>query len=135
MQKGTVLIIEDNQDILDVVRSMLEAEGFTVIAREDCATALSYLTVGRPDVILTDLMMAEMTGLEFIHLVRRITNYDRIPIIAMSAYDKTYLAAAIVAGAITALHKPEDLDILVDTVKSVLPPKASAPNELKRWHS
>jgi CheY-like chemotaxis protein len=135
MPKGTVLIIEDNQDILDVVRSMLEAEGFTVIAREDCVTALSYLTVGRPDVILTDLMMAEMTGLEFIHLVRRITNYDRIPIIAMSAYDKTYLAAAIVAGAITALHKPEDLDILVDTVKSVLPPKASAPNDVKRWHS
>lgn len=135
MPKGTVLIIEDSQDILDVVRSMLEVEGFTVIASEDCATALNYLILGRPDVILTDLMMAEMTGLEFIHQVRRITNYDFIPIIAMSAYDKTYLAAAVGAGAITALHKPEDMDILVDTVKDVLHRRKLKPYSVERPHN
>jgi len=105
---------------------MLEMEGFTVIATEDCATALNHLMMAKPDVILTDLMMPDMTGLEFIHQMRRVTNYDPIPIIAMSAYDKTYLAAAIVAGATTALHKPEDMEILVDTVKEVLPIKEIA---------
>jgi CheY-like chemotaxis protein len=121
MSKGNILIIEDNRDILNAVRLMLESEGFTVIAKEDCASAMNYLMENKPDVIVTDLRMQEMTGLEFIHQVRRITNYDRIPIIAMSAYDRTYLAAAVAAGAIKALHKPEDMDILVDTVKEVLP--------------
>ena len=121
MSKGDILIIEDNRDILDAVRLMLEGEGFTVIAKEDCATAMNYLMENKPDVIVTDLMIPEMTGLEFIHQMRRITNYDRIPIIAMSAYDRTYLAAAVAAGAIKALHKPEDMDILVDAVKEALP--------------
>lgn len=121
MSKGNILIIEDNRDILNAVRLMLEGEGFTVIAKEDCASAMNYLMENKPDVIVTDLRIQEMTGLEFIHQVRRITNYDRIPIIAMSAYDRTYLAAAVAAGAIKALHKPEDMDILVDTVKEALP--------------
>lgn len=124
MAKGTVLLIEDNKDILDATRLTLEIEGFKVITAENGFRALERLTKHRPDVILTDLMMPEMTGLEFIHEVRRIPNYDTIPIIAISAYDKTYLAAAIVAGAITALHKPEDMGILVDTVKEVLPKAA-----------
>jgi CheY-like chemotaxis protein len=123
MSKGKVLLIEDNREILDAVRLTLEFEGFTVITAEDGLTALECLNKHRPDVILTDLMMPEMTGLEFIHQVRRIANYDLIPIIAISAYDKTYLAAAICAGAIAALHKPEDMDILVDTVNEVLPRK------------
>ena len=121
MSKGVILIIEDNRDILDAVRLMLESSGFTAIATEDCATAMNYLMENKPDVILTDLMIPEMTGLEFIYQVRRITDYDRIPIIAMSAYDKTYLAAAVAAGAIKALRKPEDMDILVETVKEALP--------------
>jgi two-component system, OmpR family, response regulator VicR len=124
MPKGTVLLIEDNKDILDATRLLLELEGFKVITAENGFRALERLAVHRPDVILTDLMMPEMTGLEFIHEVRRIPDYDTIPIIAISAYDKTYLAAAIVAGAVTALHKPEDLDTLVDTVKEVLPKAA-----------
>jgi CheY-like chemotaxis protein len=124
MPKGTVLLIEDNKDILDATRLLLELEGFKVIFAENGFRALERLAVHRPDVILTDLMMPEMTGLEFIHEVRRIPDYDTIPIIAISAYDKTYLAAAIVAGAVTALHKPEDLDTLVDTVKEVLPKAA-----------
>ena len=124
MTKGTVLLVEDNKDILDATRLTLELEGFTVNTAENGFRALECLTTHRPDVILTDLMMPEMTGLEFIHEVRRIPNYDTIPIIAISAYDKTYLAAAIVAGAVTALHKPEDLDDLVDTVKEVFPKAA-----------
>jgi two-component system, OmpR family, response regulator VicR len=119
--RRTVLLVEDNKDILDATRLMLELEGFTVITAENGFRALERLTKYRPDVVLTDLMMPEMTGIEFIHEVRRMPKYDTLPIIAISAYDNTYLAAAIVAGAITALHKPEDMDILVDTVKEVLP--------------
>jgi Response regulator containing CheY-like receiver, AAA-type ATPase, and DNA-binding domains len=120
MLRATILVVDDNRDILNMVRLLLENEDFKVVTAEDCVTALNYLTQYSPDLILTDLMIPEMTGLEFIHRIRRICNYDRVPIIAMSAYDQTYLAAAIKAGAVTALHKPEDIDILVKTVKAVL---------------
>jgi len=121
MERRTILLIEANREVSDAIRLMLEAEGFKVIAAPDALTALNHLSVELPDLILTDIMMPEMSGLEFIHEVRGVTSYDPIPIIAISAYDKTYLAAAIGAGADTALHKPEDIDILVVTVKGVLP--------------
>lgn len=120
MSKGTVLVIEDNRDILDAMRLLLEQDEFTVITAENCSTGIDDLAFYQPDVILTDLMLPEMTGLEFIRLVRRVANYDHIPIVAISAYDKTYLIAAIAAGAECALHKPEDLDSLVKTINQVL---------------
>ena len=120
MSGATILVIEDNRDILEPLRLLLEHSGFKVIALENCLAALDFLALNRPDLILTDLMVPEMTGLEFIHQVRRVSNFDRIPIIAMSAYEKTYLAAAIVAGAETGLHKPEDLDSDVETINQVL---------------
>src|SRR5215216_3768947 len=120
MSKGTVLVIEDNRDILDAVRLLLEQEGFEVITAKDCSKALNYLAQQSPDLILTDLLMPEMTGLELIRRLRRVSSFDLIPIIVMSASDRTYLAAAVGAGAETALHKPEDMDALVKTVNQVL---------------
>jgi CheY-like chemotaxis protein len=61
-----------------------------------------------------------MTGLEFIRQLRRTAGYTDVPIIAMSAYDKSYLAAAVLAGANAALHKPEDLDNLVEIIEETL---------------
>jgi CheY-like chemotaxis protein len=120
MSKGTILVVEDNPDILDTVRLLLEQEGFEVIMAEDCSEALNFLARQRPDLILTDLMMPEMTGLELIHHLSSVSDFDSIPIIAMSAYDPMYLAAAVGAGAETALQKPEGLDALVKTVNEVL---------------
>jgi two-component system response regulator RegX3 len=120
MSKSTVLIVEDNDDIRIPLALTLKNEGFEVFAAEDCNSAFEVLASQHPDLILTDLLMPEMTGLEFIRQLRRTSGYTEIPIIAMSAYDNTYLAAAVLAGANAALHKPEDMDKLVDTVKEIL---------------
>jgi CheY-like chemotaxis protein len=120
MAQGAILIIEDNKDIRVPISIMLGKEGFDVFEAEDCKTAFDYLAEKQPDVILTDLLMPEMTGLEFIRQIRRTSGLIDVPIIAMSAYDTSYLAAAVLAGANAALHKPEDMDRLVETVKEVL---------------
>jgi CheY-like chemotaxis protein len=120
MRKPLVLITEDNPDIIETLRHLLQADGFNVIVAQDCSTAFDYLTRHQPDVLLTDLMLPEMTGLEFIRWIRRTSEFINMPIIAMSAYDQSYLVAAIGAGANAALHKPEDLDKLVDTIYQVL---------------
>ncbi|HJQ71178.1 MAG TPA: response regulator [Blastocatellia bacterium] len=120
MGKSAILIVEDNDDIRIPVGITLEQEGFTVFSARDCNTAFDFMAREQPDIILTDLLMPEMTGLEFIRQVRRTAGYSEVPIIAMSAYDKSYLAAALLAGANAALHKPEDMDNLIDTIREVL---------------
>jgi two-component system, sensor histidine kinase and response regulator len=120
MGNGAILIIEDNKDIRVPISIMLGNEGFDVFEAEDCRGAFDRLADEPPDLILTDLLMPEMTGLEFIRQIRRTSGLLDIPIIAMSAYDPSYLAAAVLAGANAALHKPEDMDKLVETIKEVL---------------
>ena len=120
MSKSSVLIVEDNDDIRIPLGITLENEGFIVYSARDCNMAFEFMARQQPDVILTDLLMPEMTGLEFIRQLRRTSGYTEVPIIAMSAYDKSYLAAAVLAGANAALHKPEDMDNLVETIKEVL---------------
>jgi CheY-like chemotaxis protein len=120
MSKSSVLIVEDNDDIRIPLKITLENEGFTVFPARDCSEAFEWMAREYPDIILTDLLMPEMTGLEFIRQLRRTAGYTEVPIIAMSAYDKSYLAAAVLAGANAALHKPEDMDRLVETIKESL---------------
>jgi CheY-like chemotaxis protein len=120
MSKATVLVIDDNRDILDVVRLQLEAEGFSVILAQDCASAFDCLSLYGPDIVVTDLFIPEINGLEFILYLRRVSNYDRIPVIAMSAYDRTYLDAAVKAGAVDAFHKPEEMDRLPQAIVKAL---------------
>ena len=120
MSKSSVLIVEDNDDIRIPIGITLENEGFNVFSARDCNSAFEIMAREQPDIILTDLLMPEMTGLEFIRQLRRTSGYTDVPIIAMSAYDKSYLAAAVLAGANAALHKPEDLDNLVEVIKETL---------------
>ena len=120
MSKGTVLVIEDNLDILEAVRLLLEQEGFTVITAEECFTGMNCLESSRPDVILTDIGLPAMTGLEFIRQIKSGSNYKDIPIVAMSGYDKAFLITAVLAGADAALHKPEDLENLTTTIGEVI---------------
>jgi two-component system sensor histidine kinase/response regulator len=120
MGKRSILVVEDTPDILDVVCLLLEQEGYSVYKAECCSLAFDVLANHEVDLIITDLMLPEMTGLEFIHKVRRVMNYDFIPVVAMSAFDQKYLTAAAQAGATKILHKPEDLDLLVPTVNQLL---------------
>ena len=125
MEKRAILVVEDTLDILDVIGLLLEQEGYTVYKAETCALAFDLLEKHPIDLIVTDLMLPGMTGLEFIHKVRRVANYDFVPVVAMSAYEERYLTVAAQAGATRILHKPEDLDLLVPTVNQLLQERAS----------
>lgn len=129
MGKRSILVVEDTPDILDVVCLLLEQEGYSVYKAECCSLAFDVLENHHVDLIITDLMLPGMTGLEFIHKLRRVVNYDFIPVVAMSAFDHKYLIAAAQAGAIKILHKPEDLDLLLPTVNDLLRDKTNHFNQ------
>ena len=65
MSLGTVLVVEDDLDIREVMRMVLEASGYTVLEASEGAEALSVVRECRPCVILLDLMMPGMDGFQF----------------------------------------------------------------------
>lgn len=121
MAKATLLIAEDNPDTRSLLRWLLESEGFDVTTAEDGAAALKFLDLTQPDVILTDLMMPQVDGIELIRRVRGSSDLANIPIVALTAYGSNYIAQAKNAGANATLRKPEDLDQLVDTINQFIP--------------
>ncbi|MDB5077198.1 MAG: two component transcriptional regulator, winged helix family [Chloroflexi bacterium] len=87
MTKGLVLVVDDDPDIIEVVRVALEDEGYQVLAAVNGA-ALPIARERHPNVILLDIMMPGMDGIEVSRMLRADPRTADIPIIAMSAHDR-----------------------------------------------
>ncbi len=120
MKKASLLLAEDNADMRSLLKWLLENEGFDVVTAEDGAAALRFLGQLHPDVILTDLMMPEIDGVELIKSIRKKEEFANTPIVAMTAYGNGYMSLASEAGATASIRKPEDLDRLVTTINGLL---------------
>jgi CheY-like chemotaxis protein len=114
---ATVMVVEDDHDIRDSLAVALTDAGYEVIDASNGQIALDRLATREPGVILLDLMMPVLNGLEFLAHFRKNPRWSRIPVIVASAnrgYDATDL------GAFAVLRKPLDLDLLLESVKSAL---------------
>jgi two-component system CheB/CheR fusion protein len=114
-----VLLVEDNPDFRYMLSRLLEMEGFTVIAVENSIKAFSLLYTQHPNVMVTDLGLPDISGLDLIAWVREKKEFEKLPIIALSGCGKPYLQAAIATGATKALDKTEDLEYLVQVLDRV----------------
>jgi len=87
---GSVLVVEDDPNTLDVLAKTLERAGWEVHLTSNGREALAHLEqVGLPTLILTDLMMPEMDGIEFVTQVRQRPEWQAVPIIVLTAKDLT----------------------------------------------
>ncbi len=84
-----VLVVDDDAEVRQLLRRMLEPEGYTVTEADNGRTALGHLRDVAPGVILLDLMMPEMDGFEFVAEFRRHEAWRAIPIIVITAKDLT----------------------------------------------
>src|SRR5207245_8180203 len=73
----TIAVVDDDRDILDLVRTMLETEGYQVVTFCDGAAALEALRVRSPSLVILDIKMPQMDGME---LLRRLRNISEIPV-------------------------------------------------------
>src|ERR1035437_3695966 len=80
-----VLLIEDDRDIVELVRYNLEREGFQVSAVTDGATGLAQVRKTPPDILLLDLMLPTLPGLEICKEIRRDQALNRLPILMLTA--------------------------------------------------
>jgi CheY-like chemotaxis protein len=107
----SVLVVDDDKDIRDLLSDALAAEGYVVASARHGAEALERLRAFRPDLILLDLMMPVMDGLAFIAAKKDDPALADIPVIAMTAATWND-----VEGAVALLRKPFDLDAFLADV-------------------
>jgi len=108
-----VLVVDDEPDLLDVMRFVLESEGFGVETARNGKEALERLGAGwSPGLVLLDLMMPVMNGWTFLDEVSKNPVLKGIPVVVLTAS-----RAEGVPGAAVVLHKPVDLGLLIQTVE------------------
>jgi two-component system phosphate regulon response regulator PhoB len=80
-----VLLIEDDRDIVELVRYNLEREGFQVASAMDGASGLAQIRKTPPDILLLDLMLPKLSGLDICKEIRRDTSLNKLPILMLTA--------------------------------------------------
>ncbi|MBN1567603.1 MAG: response regulator [Acidobacteria bacterium] len=85
MAKGIVLIIDDEADLIELVRYNLEHEGYTVVSAIDGESGLSLIVTQKPDIIVVDLMLPGIDGLEVCRRLRANSGTASIPILILTA--------------------------------------------------
>lgn len=127
-----ILIIEDDRDIVELVRYNLTNEGFQVSAASDGSTGLSVLKKSPPDLLLLDLMLPKLSGLEICREIRRDDSLNRLPILMLTARgDEADRVVGLEMGADDYVTKPFSPRELLARVKALLR-RAEPPNDAGR---
>jgi class 3 adenylate cyclase len=120
-----ILVVDDNPVNVDILRTRLEAHGYRTIAASDGEEALAAAREHHPDLILLDVMMPKLDGIEVCRRLRADPDFPFTPIVMVTAKGETQdVIAALDAGADEYLVKPPDQGALVARVKSMLRIKA-----------
>lgn len=113
MSEGPILVVDDNPSNLKLVRVLLQAKGYAVTTAADADEALASLRAARPRLILMDLQLPGVDGLELTRRLKADPATRDIPILALTAYAmKGDAAKAAEAGCDGYVTKPVDVEAL-----------------------
>jgi len=116
-----ILIIEDDRDIVELVRYNLEQEGFQVAAVSDGSSGLAQIRKSPPELVVLDLMLPKLSGLEICKAVRRDQSLNRLPILMLTARgDESDRVVGLELGADDYVTKPFSPRELVARIKALL---------------
>lgn len=117
----TVMIIEDEPDAAELFAEMMRVNGFRVIKMFSSTPAIQIIAQEKPDVILLDIMMPDISGLEVLRYMRREPELAKIPVIVVSAKSMpSDIKTGLDAGASMYLTKPVGFQDLKQAVEKVL---------------
>lgn len=110
-----VLVVEDDMDVREMLRTILETEGYETVVAANGAEALEAMQQRTPCVVLLDLMMPVMDGWTFRQRQLATPEFADVPVICLTAvYDPQAASHALRAPC---LHKPVEMDALLDRVE------------------
>jgi CheY-like chemotaxis protein len=117
----TVLVIDDNPVNLKLASEVLLADGYAVIRAEDAEQALKVLETQMPDLVLTDIALPRMDGLELTRRLKADPRYRHLPVVALTASAMKGDAARILeAGCDAYIAKPIDTRSLSKQIMCLL---------------
>ena len=121
MKDNTILIIEDDETNMDLMRSVLELGQCQVLEAENAEKGIQLAREHHPNLILMDIRLPEMNGLEATRFIKNDSALKDIPIVAITGYNnKEDEDVAINAGCVAYLHKPIDVQKFRRTIAMIL---------------
>lgn len=119
--QASVLVVDDEPDFCQVIKEILRIDGMLVLEAHNVNQALAALALQAPDLVLTDVMMPDIDGLEFVRCLRSEPLWSKIPAVVVSARVlEEDREAALQAGANAFLPKPFSARELRETIRPLL---------------
>ena len=116
-----ILLVEDEENLVDIVASVLEEEGFSVQKSKSAEEALAILPDYIPDLIISDMKMGKIDGFAMLEKIRGTNKLKDIPFICVTALsDSSSELKAKKLGATAYVTKPFDIEDLLKVVKKAL---------------
>ena len=119
-KKETILHADDEPDTLDVVQTILGIEGFDVVSVGDGNQALEQIKLNDFDLMLLDIMMPDMSGLELLSRILEMKEKPRVIFLTVLEVSQEQLKQLKESGIIDYITKPFDRDYLVKRIKIAL---------------
>ena len=125
-----ILVVEDEPDTAEMFAEMLRLRGYRVFKSYGSASAMKQLALEKPDAVVLDIMMPDISGLEVLHYMRRDPAMENIPVIIVSAKGLlSDIKAGMEAGATLYLTKPVAFTELIKGVENVIQQGKPKPEE------
>ena len=115
-----ILVVDDEPELLQALRVRLASEGFACETASNGREALERIKAQRPDLIILDLIMPEVSGYEVCRQLQDDPQTAHLPVIVLTAVPQRAIVQTAELGAATILHKPFDTAILLATVRHLL---------------
>jgi response regulator RpfG family c-di-GMP phosphodiesterase len=120
-QERTILVVDDSKTIRFLVEKGLSEAGFHVLTATNGNEGLDMVKIRMPDLILSDINMPEMNGIDFCKQIKSNPEWSGVPFVVMSSHSERSLVRGMIdEGATTYIVKPFNLDQLVVTIENLL---------------
>ncbi len=121
MRMKTILVVDDEEMNLKMVEYILQQEGYDVVKAISGMSCLDYLKFNKPDLILLDVEMPVMSGIQTLEVLRASEEYKSLPVMFLTASaDADTVAAAGRLGVLSYVKKPFMPQDLLDRVQKIL---------------
>lgn len=119
--KNKILIVEDEKDILELLKYNLEKEGYRALCADNGGKALDLIKKDMPDLIILDLMLPGLNGLEICNILRKDEETVNLPIVILTAKNtESDIIKGLELGADDYITKPFSPKVLIARIKAVL---------------
>jgi two-component system alkaline phosphatase synthesis response regulator PhoP len=121
MPNRKILIVDDEEFILNLLRSGLTENGFEVVTAHNGFEAILAVEEQKPDMVITDIMMPRLTGLDFLKALKNNKDTRNLPVMLISARDEAELVQkGLALGAIDYITKPFKINEIIGKLRHQL---------------